>query len=74
MSITTLFAKYTEASEAWRAQQLKNRQNEIILEQVPAACLQLHSSFAAHHEEGQISAVAPARPITADVTQLDVCS
>ena len=34
MSVSQLFAKYTEANEGLRAQALKNRQNEIILEQV----------------------------------------
>lgn len=39
MTVTALFAKYTEATEAWRTQLFKNQQNEIVLEQVCGAPL-----------------------------------
>ena len=34
LSPTELYTRYAEASEKWRVERLKNRQNEIVLEQV----------------------------------------
>jgi hypothetical protein len=34
MSKTEIYVKYAEAASSWKEERLKNRQNEIILEQV----------------------------------------
>ena len=35
LSVTELYAKYASTSDNLRAERLKSRQNEIVLEQVP---------------------------------------
>lgn len=45
MTITTLFSKYTEAVEGWRSEQLKNRRNELILEQARSPDVIVHATL-----------------------------